>query len=233
MFGGHRICADWGVIMLVDGINSGSIFWILLIIVLFRGNFKTIRFRIITKKISCISLISVSKIGCFFLLWSLIPYTLPSDGDCVRLGNLRMTKVSIFPLGIQLFLYGNSGRLKSRYVLSVCFRRMTSKKTYGNRKFYALPDEYPLRGTKVRATQSAKKNEDAAKLIKYIDDNVIGKNTTFSGPYGRRKGKQTSVCKFCRPVLSLSCKFSSWCVQFVKHSTMWRLGLPVSLHMFG
>lgn len=123
--------------------------------------------------------------------------TLPSDGDFVRLGNPRMTKVSIFPLGIQLFSYGKAGRLYTRYVLSVCCRRMSSKKTYGNRKFYALPDEYPLRGTKVRATQSAKKNEDAAKLIKYIDDNVIGKNTTFSGPYGRRKGKQTSGCTFC------------------------------------
>ena len=123
--------------------------------------------------------------------------TLPSDGDFVRLGNPRMTKVSIFPLGIQLFSYGKAGRLYTRYVLSVCCRRMNSKKTYGNRKFYALPDEYPLRGTKVRATQSAKKNEDAAKLIKYIDDNVIGKNTTFSGPYGRRKGKQTSGCTFC------------------------------------
>jgi hypothetical protein len=86
---------------------------------------------------------------------------------------------------------------------------MNSKKTYGNRKFYALPDEYPLRGTKVRATQSGKKNEDAAKLIKYIDDNVVGKNTTFSGPYGRRKGKQRSACKFRRPFLLLSWKLSS------------------------
>jgi hypothetical protein len=188
--------------------------------VLSRGNFKSIHFRIITKKINCVSVIRVSKTGSFFLLWSLKPYTLPSDGDYVRLGNHRMTKVSIFPLGIQLFSYGNAGRVNSSYVLSVCFRRMNSKKTYGSRKFYALPDEYPLRVTKVRATQSAKKNEDAAKLIKYIDDNVIGKNTTFSGPYGRRKGKQTSVCKFCRPVLLLSCKFASWCIQFVKHSRM-------------
>jgi hypothetical protein len=147
--------------------------------------------------------------GSVFLLCSLTPYTLPSDGDCVRLGIQRMTKVSIVPLGIQLFSYGNTERLQGRNVLSVCFRRMNSKKTYGNRKFYALPDEYPLRGTKVRATQSAKKNEDAVKLIKYIDDNVIGKNTTFSGPYGRRKGKRTSVCKFCRPIMSLSCKLSS------------------------
>jgi hypothetical protein len=119
-----------------------------------------------------------------------------------------MTKVSIFPQGIQLFSYGIAVRLRS-YVLSVCFRRMSSKKTYGNRKFYALPDEYPLRGTKFRATQSAKKNEDVAKLIKYIDDNVIGKNTTFSGPYGRRKGKQTTVYKFCYCLVSsLPCVLS-------------------------
>lgn len=119
-----------------------------------------------------------------------------------------MTKVWIIPLGIQLFSYCNAGRLCTRNVLSVCFRRMNSKKTYGNRKFYALPDEYPLRGTKLRGTQSAKKKEDAAKLVKYIDDNVIGKNTTFSGPYGRRKGKQRRILKFCRPILSLLCKFS-------------------------
>lgn len=35
---------------------------------------------------------------------------------------------------------------------------------------------------------SAKKGEDTHKLIKYIDDNVIGKNVTFIGPFGRRKG---------------------------------------------
>ena len=154
-------------------------------------------FEYLQIKIHCISAICVSKNGSFFLLWSLKPHTLPSGGDCMRLGNQRMTKVSIFPLGIQLFSFGNWRRLCNGNVLSVCFTRMNSKKTYGNRKFYALPDEYPLRGTKVRATQSAKKNEDAAKLIKYIDDNVIGKNTTFSGPYGRRKGKQRSVRKFC------------------------------------
>lgn len=31
--------------------------------------------------------------------------------------------------------------------------------------------------------------EDAEKLIKYIDDNVIGKGNSFCGPFGRRKGK--------------------------------------------
>lgn len=100
-----------------------------------------------------------------------------------------MTKVSTLRLGVHLFSYCGAGTSVKSNVLSVCSKRMTSKKTYGNRKFYALPDEYPLKGTKVRATHGAKRNEDAAKLIKYIDDNVIGKNTTFSGPYGRRKGK--------------------------------------------
>lgn len=99
-----------------------------------------------------------------------------------------MTKVLYYPLLTQLFSYSVRGSVLSRNVLSVCIKRMTTKKTYGNRKFYALPDEYPLRGTKVRAGYGTKKNEDAAKLIKYIDDYVIGKNTTFSGPYGRRKG---------------------------------------------
>lgn len=35
---------------------------------------------------------------------------------------------------------------------------------------------------------AAKKGEDTTKLLKYIDDNVIGKNGTFFGPFGRRKG---------------------------------------------
>lgn len=34
---------------------------------------------------------------------------------------------------------------------------------------------------------AAKKGEDTTKLLKYIEDNVIGKNGTFFGPFGRRK----------------------------------------------
>ncbi|KAJ4446714.1 hypothetical protein ANN_13411, partial [Periplaneta americana] len=71
-------------------------------------------------------------------------------------------------------------------------------------KFYALPDDYPLRVSKGRGTHGAKKNEDTAKLIKYIDDNVIGKNTTFSGPYGRRKARIILLCCifiFCGPLV--------------------------------
>jgi len=36
---------------------------------------------------------------------------------------------------------------------------------------------------------AARKGEDTTKLLKYIDDNVIGKNGTFFGPFGRRKGQ--------------------------------------------
>ncbi|XP_039295318.1 uncharacterized protein LOC120353902 [Nilaparvata lugens] len=60
-----------------------------------------------------------------------------------------------------------------------------AKKQFGNRKFYALPEDYSLKTSKFR--NASLKKEDTAKLIKYIDDNVIGKNTTFAGPYGRRK----------------------------------------------
>lgn len=31
--------------------------------------------------------------------------------------------------------------------------------------------------------------EDVAQLIKFIDDNIIGKGNSFCGPYGRRKGE--------------------------------------------
>lgn len=60
------------------------------------------------------------------------------------------------------------------------------KKQLGNRKFYALPEDYALKSAKYRSTNL--KKEETAKLVKYVDENVIGKQTTFAGPYGRRKG---------------------------------------------
>lgn len=33
------------------------------------------------------------------------------------------------------------------------------------------------------------KAEDAGKLIKFVDDNIIGKGNSFCGPFGRRKGE--------------------------------------------
>lgn len=65
----------------------------------------------------------------------------------------------------------------------------TIRKSYGNRKLSSyFPEDY-MRLVKQKNSASApKKTEDVAKLIKYIDDSVIGKNNAFLGPFGRRKG---------------------------------------------
>ncbi|XP_018336222.1 uncharacterized protein LOC108744801 [Agrilus planipennis] len=64
----------------------------------------------------------------------------------------------------------------------------TIRKSYGNRKLYSFPEDYPLRVVKQKANNNApKKTEDVAKLLKYIEDNIIGKNNAFLGPFGRRK----------------------------------------------
>lgn len=39
------------------------------------------------------------------------------------------------------------------------------------------------------------KSEDTLKIIKYIDDNIIGKGVLFLGPFGRRKGN-TEINQF-------------------------------------
>ncbi|XP_022913298.2 uncharacterized protein [Onthophagus taurus] len=64
----------------------------------------------------------------------------------------------------------------------------TVRKSYGNRKLNTFPEDYfRLVKQKTNASNAPKKSEDVAKLIKYIDDNVIGKNNAFLGPFGRRK----------------------------------------------
>lgn len=73
--------------------------------------------------------------------------------------------------------------------------RMTStttvRKSYGNRKLYSFPEDYLFRNSKQKSSINniPKKSEDVAKIIKYIDDNIVGKNNAFFGPFGRRKGK--------------------------------------------
>ena len=58
-------------------------------------------------------------------------------------------------------------------------------KSAQSRKFY----DAPANTGKLLATRSAKEPtaEDSDKLAKLIRDNVIGADTTFSGPYGRRR----------------------------------------------
>ncbi|KAF5304557.1 hypothetical protein FQA39_LY09608 [Lamprigera yunnana] len=67
----------------------------------------------------------------------------------------------------------------------------TIRKSYGNRKLYTFPEDYPLRFVKSKSSSAGsnapKKSEDVAKLLKYIDDNIVGKHNAFLGPFGRRK----------------------------------------------
>ncbi|XP_064074589.1 uncharacterized protein LOC113404555 isoform X2 [Vanessa tameamea] len=63
---------------------------------------------------------------------------------------------------------------------------MTSvlKKSRGTKgKSESMQEDLPARWCVSRGH----KTEDSTKLIKYVDDNVIGKGTSFCGPFGRRK----------------------------------------------
>ncbi|KAK9708679.1 hypothetical protein QE152_g27077 [Popillia japonica] len=67
----------------------------------------------------------------------------------------------------------------------------TVRKSYGNRKLNTFSEDYlRLAKQKNNASTALKKSEDVTKLLKYIDDNVIGKNNAFLGPFGRRKGRK-------------------------------------------
>lgn len=66
---------------------------------------------------------------------------------------------------------------------------MTSvlKKSRGTKgKSESMQEDLPARWVK---DSQESRSEEVAKLIKYIDDNVIGKGNSFCGPFGRRKGK--------------------------------------------
>uniref|UniRef100_A0A336LW48 CSON006245 protein n=1 Tax=Culicoides sonorensis TaxID=179676 RepID=A0A336LW48_CULSO len=54
-------------------------------------------------------------------------------------------------------------------------------------KSLSLSDDFPLRVARQRNSLIAKRTEDPVKIIKYIDENIIGKGNPFLGPYGRRK----------------------------------------------
>ncbi|XP_006814971.1 uncharacterized protein LOC100377968 [Saccoglossus kowalevskii] len=55
---------------------------------------------------------------------------------------------------------------------------------HGDRKFYNIPEQLDEHSAHDR--KSNKKRDDV-KFFQYIDESVIGRETTFSGPYGRRK----------------------------------------------
>lgn len=55
--------------------------------------------------------------------------------------------------------------------------------------------ESSSRGT-LRTPAAIKVNDDSEKLVKYINDNVVGRNSTFLGPYGKRKGNENIFISF-------------------------------------
>jgi len=57
---------------------------------------------------------------------------------------------------------------------------MKDSETLGSRKFYHL--QHPESVSRVQVEKKEKKNE----LAKYINDNIIGRETTFLSPFGRR-----------------------------------------------
>ena len=59
---------------------------------------------------------------------------------------------------------------------------------HGSRKFYEIPSEEL---THFRHSYKLKKGRNIEELLTYIDQSCIGKDVSFSGPYGLRKGKQS------------------------------------------
>ena len=56
---------------------------------------------------------------------------------------------------------------------------------HGSRKFYEIPRNLQY----VRHDREVKKYKKIEELFKYIENSCIGKDLTFTGPYGLRKGK--------------------------------------------
>ena len=57
---------------------------------------------------------------------------------------------------------------------------------HGSRKFYEIPSENLQY---VRHDREVKNHKKIEELFKYIENSCIGKDSTFTGPYGLRKGK--------------------------------------------
>jgi hypothetical protein len=82
-------------------------------------------------------------------------------------------------------------------------QRSETMKSHGSRKFYQLPDppsssecaEDPLNGgtkQKKYRSKSAFFRGSTRDLIEMVDQNIIGKETVFQGPFGPRRSKLAS-----------------------------------------
>lgn len=70
---------------------------------------------------------------------------------------------------------------------------MTSvlKKSKGSKgKSESMQEDLPARWGE---DSRGEKTEDVAKLVRYIDDSIVGKGNSFCGPYGRRKGQSRNI----------------------------------------
>ena len=73
---------------------------------------------------------------------------------------------------------------------------------HGSRKFYDIPrQEYsrPKGADRLHAKQSVEE------LLRYIDESCVGKETTFSGPFGARKGQRWAGRVVCICVVVECC----------------------------
>lgn len=80
-------------------------------------------------------------------------------------------------------LFSGQTLLSYRAWVQVQFKMAALK--HGARKFYDIPIEEL---SNLRHRFHRKKERNTEKLLNYIEENCIGKDVTFSGPYGRRKG---------------------------------------------
>lgn len=94
-----------------------------------------------------------------------------------------------YPVTVEAVLDGGDGGGASALTMSF-------KKASRTKSLSLSGDDFPLRsvggnvaGKPKAAFSTLKRPEDTLKIMKYIDDNVIGKGVAFLGPYGRRKGR--------------------------------------------
>ena len=57
----------------------------------------------------------------------------------------------------------------------------------GGRKFYEIPKRDKKHGTSENDLLEQCNESDSADLAKYVNQNIIGSNTSFSTPFGRRR----------------------------------------------
>ena len=69
---------------------------------------------------------------------------------------------------------------------------VSEERSHGKRQFYEIPFQSDLSEDKEASNAETKTTilgRKPGSLLSYIDQNVIGRNKVFSGPFGLRKGE--------------------------------------------